>query len=45
MKDEQILANVNAAITGITNMLPNKRENIRSVMVKFTMTKPIKVEM
>lgn len=45
MKDEQIIANVDAAIKGIINMLPNKRENVRSIMVKFTMTKPIKVEM
>jgi large subunit ribosomal protein L1 len=45
MTDSQILENVQAAYNGIVNALPNKKESVRNVMIKFTMTKPIKVEM
>jgi len=45
MSDEQIMHNITTAYNAILNMLPNKKENIRSIMIKFTMTKPLKVEM
>lgn len=45
MTDAQILENVQAAYNGIVNVLPNKKESVRNVMIKLTMTKPIKVEM
>jgi len=45
MSDEQILENVKAVYDGIVAALPTKRENVRNVMIKMTMTKPIKVEM
>ena len=45
MKDEQILANINALYPGIISALPNKKENVKNVMIKLTMSKPIKVEM
>lgn len=44
MKDEQIIENINALYSGIVNVLPTKKENVRSVMIKLTMSKPIKVE-
>ena len=44
MKDEQIIANVQAIYSGLVNVLPIKKDNVRSVMIKFTMSKPIKVE-
>jgi len=45
MEDEEIAANADAIYNAIVNVLPNKKENVRSVMVKFTMDKPEKVEM
>jgi len=44
MKDDDLLENVRAVFNGIVAALPTKRENVRSVMLKFSMTKPIKVE-
>lgn len=44
MSDEQILENIKAAYAGIVDALPTKRENVRNVMIKLTMSKPIKVE-
>lgn len=44
MKPEEIIENLHAAYNGIVNALPKKKDNIRNVMIKFTMTKPIKVE-
>ncbi len=44
MSDEQIVENFNAVYSGIVNALPTKRENVKSVMIKLTMSKPIKLE-
>lgn len=44
MKDKEIAENIKAAYLAIENALPKKKENIRNAMIKFTMTKPIKVE-
>jgi len=44
MKDEDIIDNVKAIYKEILNTLPNKKENIKSSLIKLTMTKPIKVE-
>lgn len=44
MKDEEIVNNLEAAFNAIMNALPRKKDNIRSVMVKLTMSKPIRVE-
>jgi large subunit ribosomal protein L1 len=45
MTDEQISENIRALYEGIVNALPTKKENVRSVMIKLTMSKPLKVEM
>lgn len=45
MKDEELLANIKAIYDGILNALPTKNENIKNVMLKLSMSKPIKVEM
>ncbi len=45
MPDEQIISNAETAFKEIVNMLPTKKENVRSVLIKYTMSKPIKVEM
>jgi len=44
MKDEQIVENVNSIYHGLMNALPTKRDNIRNVLIKFTMTKPVEVQ-
>ncbi len=43
MKDEEIADNILAAYNTITNALLKKKENIRSVLIKFTMSKPLKL--
>ena len=45
MKDEDIIENIKSAYSSIINELPNKKENLKSVMIKLTMGKPVKVEM
>jgi large subunit ribosomal protein L1 len=45
MSDEQIIANAVAVYNGLVNALPVKKDNIRKVMIKLTMSKPIQVEM
>ena len=44
MKDEDISENIITAYNSIINSLPRKKENIRSVMIKLTMSKPVKLE-
>lgn len=44
MKDEEIADNALAVYNAVMNALPAKRENVRSVLIKFTMSKPIKVQ-
>lgn len=43
MKNEEIADNILHAYNAIENVLSKKKENIRSVMIKFTMTKPVKI--
>jgi len=44
MKDEEIIENITSIYNSVVNALPKKIENVKSVMVKFSMSKPIKVE-
>lgn len=44
MPEEKIIENAIAIYQAIENALPKKRENVRSVMIKLTMSKPTKVE-
>ncbi len=44
MKDEQIIANATAMFNGLVSALPTKKENVKNVSIKLTMSKPIKVE-
>ena len=43
MSDKEIEENVNAAVNAIENILPKKKENIRNIMIKFTMTPAVKI--
>ena len=44
MKDEDIGENILSAYNTILNALTRKKENIRNVMIKFSMSKPVKLE-
>ena len=44
MKDEEIVENIQTIYRGIESALPNKKENVKNVMIKLSMGKPLKVE-
>lgn len=44
MKDSEIEENVKAVYNALVNALPTKKENVKKVMIKLTMTKPVEVE-
>lgn len=44
MPDEKVAANIEAAMQYVQDHLPKGKNNIRSVMVKLTMGKPVKLE-
>jgi len=43
MSDEDLAANVDAAIKELTKKLPRGNDNVKDVLVKFTMTRPVVV--
>ena len=43
MKDEEIAENCEAIYNALLSALPNKNENVKSVMIKLTMSKPVKI--
>ena len=43
MSDDEIAENVEAAIKGLKNKLPRGNDNVKEVLIKFTMTKPLKI--
>ena len=44
MSDDEISENVEAIYRGIVNALPTKKENVKNVLVKFTMSKSKEIE-
>jgi len=44
MNDEDIIENAQTVYKEILNALPTKKENVKKVMLKLTMTKPVVVE-
>jgi len=44
MEDKDILENINSVYAALVNALPTKKENVRKVLLKFTMSKPLGVE-
>lgn len=44
MKDEEIAENILAIYNAVLNALPRKKDNIRSVLIKFTMSHPVKIK-
>lgn len=45
MKDEDIAENIIAAYNPLLAVLPRNKDNLRSVMIKFTMNKPTKINL
>jgi large subunit ribosomal protein L1 len=45
MKDEQIAENAEVVYKKVLDALPRRNESIRSILVKFTMDKPAKVQL
>lgn len=43
MKDEELASNIKVAIAELTKKLPKNNDNIKDILVKFTMTKPVVV--
>jgi len=43
MKDEEIVDNINTIEASVIKALPNAKENVKNVLIKFTMGKPIKI--
>ena len=44
MDEEKIIENISSIYSTIENALPKKKDNVKNVMLKLTMTKPIRVE-
>lgn len=44
MKDEEIAENAINIYNSVFNVLPRKKENLKSILIKFTMSKPINLE-
>jgi large subunit ribosomal protein L1 len=45
MEDKDILENVKTIYDAVVGALPSKHENVKSVLLKFSMSKPLKVDM
>lgn len=45
MKPEELMENMKAVLHSIVEALPKKKDNVKNVMLKLTMSKPLKVEM
>ena len=43
MSDTDLAENIEAVVVAIGNLLPSKKDNIKNVLVKFTMTKPLEI--
>jgi large subunit ribosomal protein L1 len=43
MSDDELEANIKAAIKGLKKKLPRGNDNVKEVLIKFTMTKPMKI--
>jgi large subunit ribosomal protein L1 len=44
MDEEKVMENIKVVYRALENALPKKKENVKNVMVKLTMSKPLKVE-
>ena len=45
METEELAENANVIYNAVVNALPKKKENIKSVMLKLTMNKPVRIDL
>jgi len=43
MSDDELEENIKAVIEGLKKVLPKGNDNVKEVLIKFTMTKPLKI--
>ena len=43
MSDDELEENIQAVIKGLTKALPRGNDNVKEVLIKFTMTKPLAI--
>jgi len=43
MGDKELKENIEAVIRGLEKLLPRGKDNVKEVLIKFTMTKPMKI--
>ena len=43
MSDKEIIANISTIYDGVLKNMPKQKENLKNIEIKFTMTKPIKI--
>jgi len=44
MSDDKLKENIESAVKGVIELLPLKKDNVKNVLIKFTMTPPVKIE-
>jgi large subunit ribosomal protein L1 len=44
MPDDKLKENIESAIKGVIDLLPQKRDNVKDVLIKFTMTPAVKID-
>ncbi len=44
MSDQELKQNIEAALVAIENILPKKNDNIKEVLIKFTMSKTVRIK-
>jgi ribosomal protein L1 len=44
MTDEQLTENISSVIESISKILPNNKDNMKNVSIKFTMSKPVRID-
>ena len=45
MSDKDLIENILATLKALEKILPRNKDNIKNVLVKFTMTKPVRLDM
>ena len=45
MSDKEIIANISTIYDGVLKNMPKQKENLKNIEIKFTMTKPIKINL
>jgi large subunit ribosomal protein L1 len=43
MDEAKLIENIESIISSVIELLPNKKDNIKNILVKFSMTKPVEV--